>query len=259
MKLQLLPSSFDENGLASEQQHLSCFVINDSVAVDAGSLAMATNSLQKKQIRDVVLTHAHLDHIAGLPLFIDDLFDILDEPIRVYATREVIEVLKRDIFNWAVYPNFLELENKKGTVLKYRAFEVEREIVIKDLTFKPIEVNHLVPSIGYVISDGKTKIALTGDTAETDEFWRVINTEKNISAILIECAFPDQLKELAQSSHHLTPKILRKEIEKYTGEQCPIYVVNIKPMCFEEVVRQIKELNIENLQILQVGKVYEWI
>ncbi len=259
MKLQLLPSSFDENGLASEQQHLSCFVINDSVAVDAGSLAMATNSLQKKQIRDVVLTHAHLDHIAGLPLFIDDLFDILDEPIRVYATREVIEVLKRDIFNWAVYPNFLELENKKGAVLKYRAFEVEREIVIKDLTFKPIEVNHLVPSIGYVISDGKTKIALTGDTAETDEFWRVINTEKNISAILIECAFPDQLKELAQSSHHLTPKILRKEIEKYTGEQCPIYVVNIKPMYFEEVVRQIKELNIENLQILQVGKVYEWI
>ena len=35
---------------------------------------MAASSVQQSAIRDVVLTHAHLDHIAGLPLFIDDLF-----------------------------------------------------------------------------------------------------------------------------------------------------------------------------------------
>ncbi len=259
MKLQLLPSSFDENGFASERQHLSCFVIDDSVAVDAGSLAMATNPWQKKQIRDVVLTHAHLDHIAGLPLFIDDLFETLDEPIRVHATADVIKILKRDIFNWSIYPDFSELKNKNGAVLEYCAFEVGKEFVIKNLTFKPIEVNHRVPSIGCIISDGKTKIALTGDTAETDEFWQVVSTEKNLSAIFVECAFPDELRELAQSSHHLTPKILRREIEKYTGDRCPIYVVNIKPMYLRKVVRQIEELEIENLQILQLGKVYEWI
>ncbi len=259
MKLQLLPSSFDENGFASERQHLSCFVIDDSVAVDAGSLAMATNPWQKKQIRDVVLTHAHLDHIAGLPLFIDDLFEDLDEPIRVHATTDVIKILKRDIFNWSIYPDFSELKNKKGAVLEYCAFEVGNEIVIKNLTFKPIEVNHQVPSVGCIISDGKTKIAVTGDTAETDEFWRVINTEKNLNAIFIECAFPNELGELAHSSHHLTPMILSREIEKYTGERCPIYVVNIKPMYFREVVGQIEELQIENLQILRVGKVYKWI
>ena len=45
---------------------------------------MAASATQKKQIRDVVLTHAHLDHIAGLPLFIDDLFASLIEPVRIF-------------------------------------------------------------------------------------------------------------------------------------------------------------------------------
>ncbi|MCA1591022.1 MAG: MBL fold metallo-hydrolase, partial [Acidobacteria bacterium] len=99
MKLQLLPSSFDENGSASCRQHLTCFVIDDCVAIDAGSLAMAASEKQRRQIRDIVLTHAHLDHIAGLALFLDDLFATLDRPICVYATAEVIEVLERDVFN----------------------------------------------------------------------------------------------------------------------------------------------------------------
>ena len=108
MKLQLLPSTFDENGTASPRQHLSCFIVDDQVAIDAGSLAMAATAVQKKQIRDIVLTHAHLDHIAGLPLFIDDLFANLDAPVCVHAAPEVIETLERDIFNWAIYPRFSE-------------------------------------------------------------------------------------------------------------------------------------------------------
>ena len=74
MKIQLLPSTLDHKGCATARQHLSCFVIDDCVAIDAGSLAMSTTAEQKELIRNVVLTHAHLDHVAGLPLFIDDLF-----------------------------------------------------------------------------------------------------------------------------------------------------------------------------------------
>src|SRR3954464_8961290 len=120
MKLQLLPSTFEEDGRASARQHLACFVVDDLVAIDAGSLAMATTSVQKKQIRDVVLTHAHLDHIAGLPLFIDDLFATLTAPIRIHACHGVIEALESHIFNWSVYPRFSELANSNGAVIEYR-------------------------------------------------------------------------------------------------------------------------------------------
>lgn len=258
MKFQLLPSTFEENGTASPRQHLCCFVIDDTVAIDAGSLAMAATSRQKKQIRDVVLTHAHLDHIAGLPLFIDDLFASLDVPICVHAEAKVIEILERDIFNWEIYPRFSELENDIGAVMSYQEFNPAEEFSVKHLRLKAATVNHRVPTVGFIVSDGAVKFALSGDTAEMDGFWEVVNAEENLSTLLIECAFPDELEELARVSHHLTPKLLRAELEKFQQTECAVYVVNIKPMYREAVVRQIAALKIENLQILEVGRVYEW-
>lgn len=258
MKVQLLPSTFDENGQASARQHLSCFVVDNLVAIDAGSLAMATSFEQKKQIRDVILTHAHLDHIAGLPLYIDDLFATLRRPICVYATKEVIEVLERDIFNWSVYPRFSELENDNGKVMLYFPFEIGKEFTVKHLRVKAVEVNHKVPCVGFVISDGNATFALTSDTAEAGGFWEALNAEGDLSAVLVECAFPNELEELAHISYHLTPKNLKGELEKVADRNFPVYVVNIKPMYRDEIVAQIEDLKIENLHILEVGKIYEW-
>ncbi len=257
MKLQLLPSTFDENGRASARQHLSCLVIDDCVAIDAGSLAMAVSDVQRKQIRDIILTHAHLDHIAGLPLFIDDLFASLTEPIRIFAGAEVVEILERDVFNWSVYPRFSELSNKFGAVLEYKIFEVGEEFTARHLNIESISVNHKVPTVGFIIADGKTSFALSGDTARMDKFWEKINSVNKLDAILIECAFPNELNDLADISHHLTPEILQTELEKCSQKKCPIYVVNIKPMYREKVVSQLNALKIENLHILEIGKIYE--
>lgn len=258
MKFQLLPSTFDENGCASPRQHLACFVIDDLVAIDAGSLATASGARQKKQIRDIVLTHAHLDHIAGLPLFIDDLFAVLTEPIRVHATAEVIEILERDIFNWNVYPKFSRLRNDSGAVLEYRPFKIGREFSVRHLSFKSASVNHKVPSVGFIVSDGKKTFAMSGDTAEMREFWEAVNSEKKMDAILIECAFPNELKNLARDAHHLTPESLQREVAKLHHKNCPIFIINMKPMYRDEIVEQIADLKIENLQILEVAKIYDW-
>lgn len=258
MKIQLLPSTFDEKGCATLRQHLSCFIIDDCVAIDAGSLAMAASPTQRELVRNVVLTHAHLDHIAGLPLFVDDLFASLKVPIRIFATAEVIEILERDIFNWEIYPRFSELTNDNGAVLTYHPFEIGKSFAVNHLQIKSARVNHRVPTVGFVISDDKKTVAMTGDTAEMDEFWEVVNAEEKLDALLIECAFPDELEELAQISHHLTPKHLLKELKKLDCQDCPVYVINIKPMYFEEIVRQIENLKIENVKILEVGKSYEF-
>ena len=257
MKFQLLPSTFDENGRASARQHLACFVVDDLIAFDAGSLAMATTAEQKKHIRDVVLSHAHLDHVAGLPLYVDDLFATIKRPIQIHATPEVIEILERDIFNWSIYPRFSELENEHGVVLEYRPFEIEKEFTVKHLTVKAVGVNHKVPSVGFLVSDGRSRFALTSDTAAVNRFWEVVNETEELSAVMVECAFPDELGELACNSHHLTPRVLKKELGKLK-QNCPVYVVNIKPMYVEQVSRQLRALEIENLQILEVGKIYEF-
>ncbi len=256
MKLQLLPSTFDENGRASARQHLSCLVVDDCVSIDAGSLAMAVTDNQREQIRDIILTHAHLDHIAGLPLFIDDLFASLTEPIRIYASAEVAEVLERDVFNWSVYPRFSELSNEYGAIIEYKIFEAGNKFSARHLSIESIAVNHKVPTVGFVVSDGKTSFAMSGDTAQMDDFWQKINAEQNLGAILVECAFPNELADLAEVSHHLTPELLQAELNKCMQKTCPIYVVNIKPVYRDKVISQLEALNVENLHILEVGKIY---
>ena len=256
MKLRLLPSSFDSDGSASAKQHLTCFIVNDRVAFDAGSLAMGVSDIERRAVRDVVLTHAHLDHVAGLPLFLDDLFSTLTESVRVHASAEVIEALERDIFNWSVYPRFSELQNSNGPVIEYVPFSNGIEFAAGGLKIRPISVNHKVPSSGFVISDDENRVAITGDTSATHEFWSALDEVLNLDALLIECAFPDELSELADMSHHLTPSTLATELRGFGRDDCPKYVINIKPAYREKVISQIAALGIKNLQILEVGRTY---
>lgn len=258
MRAQLLPSTFDAGGRASARQHLTCFIIDNAVAFDAGSLAMACETNHYLSVRDIVLSHAHLDHIAGLPLFIDDLFASLTEPIRIHAAKEVIEVLERDIFNWSVYPRFSELRNDFGPVVEYRPFQFGCEVSVAHLSVRTVPVNHKVPSSGFIISDGNKRIAMTGDTSEIKEFWDAVNKEETLDALIIECAFPDELSDLADISHHLTPSRLRTELAKFQHVKCPIYIANLKPMYRDKTILQISELCLSNVEILEVGRTYEW-
>jgi len=257
MKVQVLPSTIDEDGRASARQHLLTMIVDDQVAIDAGCLAFSCSDLQREQIRDVVLTHAHLDHVAGLPLFIDDLFATTIEPIRVHGTPEMLEILERDIFNWSIYPRFSELRNGHGGVMEYRAFEPGSPISVKHLAIRAIPVNHKVPANGYIISDSSRSFAMTGDTAETEEFWRACNETSQLDAAFIECALPDEMADIAAVSFHLTPSKLRRELEKLTDRRYPVYIINIKPMYRSQVVKEIKALGLPDVHILEVGKVYD--
>ncbi len=258
MKIQMLPSSIDENGRASARQHLLTIIVDDCVAIDAGCLAISCSDVQREGVRDIILTHTHLDHIAGLPLFIDDLFGILREPIRIHATAEMIEILERDIFNWSIYPRFSELANDFGSVVEYHAVERGSNFEIKHLSVRSVGVNHPVSANGCIISDGDVSIAVTGDTAETDEFWAECNSTRDLKAVLVECAFPDELVDLARVSGHLTPQSLEREIAKLEKSDFPVYVINLKPMYRERIIEQISAANLERVEILGVGDIYEF-
>ena len=257
MKFQLLPSSFEDDGSPSARQHLACLVVNDLVAVDAGSLAMAANDEIRRQLRDVVLTHAHLDHIAGLPLYIDDLFASLDKPIKVHALKEVIEILERDVFNWSVFPRFSELHSAAGPPLVYDPVEFNDEFSVSSLRFKLFPADHKVPSAGVTVQEGEATVAITGDTATLSGLATAVSDVRGLNAILVECAFPDELAEIAKNSHHMTPALLADQLRRLEAP-CPVYVINIKPRYRDQVVQQLDRLNLANVEVMSIGKPYFW-
>jgi ribonuclease BN (tRNA processing enzyme) len=258
VNIQLLPSTFDAEGRATAEQRLTCFLIDDCVAVDAGSVALALTGPQRQLVRDIIVTHPHMDHIACLPIFIDDLFATLQEPIRVHATAEVIGLLERDVFNWNVYPRFSELTNDHGPVMKYVPITIGQEFKIKHLKVVAVPVNHIVPTVGLIISDDSTTIAFSSDTAETQEFWDVVNQRSGIDALLIETSFPNSMSELAEVTRHLTPASLGKELKKLSHNGLDILTVHLKPSYREQIVAELKALGLPNLNVMEPGRIYTW-
>lgn len=258
MKVQLLPSTFDGNGRATLEQRLTCYLIDDCVAIDAGSIAIALTAEQQNQVRDIIVTHPHMDHIASLPIFIDDLYPRLEAPMRVYATEEVIALLERDVFNWNVYPRFSELQNDFGPVMEYVPVPVDKEIKVAHLTISAIPVNHIVPTIGLIVSDGHSIVAFSSDTAETEEFWDAINRAPRVDALLIEASFPNSMAKLADVSRHFTPASLGAELNKLNHNGLDILAVHLKPAYRQTIIEELDALNIPKLKVMEPGKTYQW-
>jgi len=258
VRIQLLPSTFDAQGVANLEQRLTCFLIDDCVAVDAGSIAIALTNEQRSKVKDIIVTHPHMDHVASLPIFIDDLYPSLQEPMRVYATEEVIQLLERDVFNWNVYPRFSDLKNDYGPVMEYVPIPIGKPFRVAHLNVVAVPVNHIVPTVGLVVSDGRTSVAFSSDTAETEEFWKILNEMKDLDALMIEASFPNRMSKLAEVSRHFTPASLGQELTKLTHNGMDIMAVHLKPTYRDEIVAQLNALNIPKLSVMEPGRVYEW-
>jgi len=258
VRIQLLPSTFDGRGHATLEQRLTCFLIDDCVAVDAGSLGIALTSDQRSKVRNIIVTHPHMDHIASLPIFIDDLYPTLTEPVRVHATPEVIELLERDVFNWNVYPRFSDLRNNYGPVMEYVPIPIGSAFPVAHLSVIAVPVNHIVPTVGLIISDSSSSVAFSSDTAETDLFWDVVNDTPHLDALLIEASFPDNMAELAEVSRHFTPASLGRELKKLDHNGIDVLAVHLKPSYRDLIIRELYALNIPKLGVMEPGKTYSW-
>ncbi|HJQ30943.1 MAG TPA: 3',5'-cyclic-nucleotide phosphodiesterase [Pyrinomonadaceae bacterium] len=258
MRVKLLPSTIDAEGRASPEQRLSCFVVDGRVAIDGGSIAVGLSDGERGVVRDVVVTHPHMDHIATLPIYVDDLFGSLEEPVRVHATEEVCELLARDVFNGTVYPPFQDFHNGRTRVMEFVTFRPGEEFRVAHLTLKAVPVTHIVPTVGLVFTDGERTVAFSSDTSATEEFWHLVNREQRVDALLIEASFPNSLAKLAETSGHLTPDALGRELKKLAHRDLEILAVHLKPSFRQQLIAELEALRVPRLSPMAPGRDYEW-
>jgi ribonuclease BN (tRNA processing enzyme) len=121
-----------------------------------------------------------------------------------------------------------------------------------------VPVNHIVPTVGLVISDDKTTVAFSSDTYETEEFWELVNRTARIDALLIEASFPDSMAKLAEVSRHFTPALLNKELRKLDHNGLDILAVHLKPAYRDKLISELEALKIPRLSVMEPGRDYEW-
>lgn len=230
------------------------FLINDTLMLDAGTIGAALRLVDQKRIRHILLSHLHFDHIQGLPTLADNLVDDAVEPVVLASIAQVVEGLRTHIFNDKVYPDFLKLPTPKQPVFTCRTLEAGQENEIAGLRVTPIPVNHLVPTVGFLIREGTSTLLYSGDTYTTDDIWKAAANEPGLKAAFIETSFPDEMGELASVSKHLTPALFVREFQKIGRPDLPVYVYHLKPRFREEIMRQLARHKIRNLTVLEEGQ-----
>jgi cAMP phosphodiesterase len=228
-------------------QRPSAFLVDDRVLVDAGTVGGALSVAEQIEIQFALISHAHLDHTAGLAFLTDTLAMVAaDRRVTACSIAPVVEALRTHAFNDALWPNFTNIPSAAQSVLGFRTLPEEAESRVGELWVTPVLVEHTVPTTGFVFS---------GDTGPTKRIWQIAREMRGLKALIVETAFPNRLAPLAKASGHLTPEMLGQEIAKMPAD-LPIWVYHIKPQLYQETAEELAKIDPTRIHILEQGKTY---
>jgi ribonuclease BN (tRNA processing enzyme) len=240
------------HGGSSPSHRQTSFLVNSRVCVDAGAVTDALSLDEQALVRAVLVTHAHMDHVACLPFLVENVFGRRTEPLEIVAPEEIIAALKKHLFNDALWPDFSRLPNDLMPAVTFRVIPTGVPFEVAGLVATAVPVCHVVPTCGYILAEGGTSVVFSGDTGPTDELWRFARARRDVKGLFVECSFPNDLQDLADVSCHLTPATLHREMEKLPPG-APIYLYHMKPPTISRLRADIEALHDARLSILADG------
>lgn len=230
------------------------FLLDDFLLLDAGTVSLSLDREAQCKISHIFLTHAHLDHIKAIPFLLDNIVSSGQGcQLTILSGKEVIEDLKKNIFNNRIWPDFAALPTPAQPVIRYEEISPGQPVAVRGYAIYAATVNHSVPAYGYLI-ENSTKVAVvyTGDTGPTEEIWKLMG-EHRVKVLIVEVSFPDEMTELALTSRHLTPSLLAVEIQKMSVLPERVYITHLKPYHKDIIRAQLARLGHPGIIVLEDG------
>jgi len=251
MKIRVL-GAYGAEGLG---QRPTSFLVNDRLLIDAGTVGGALTLPEQTQIEHALITHSHLDHVAGLAFLTETLaFRETRAPLTVASLESVVNALRVGVFNNMAWPDFAQIPSD-APVMKYRTLVEEAEQRVGDAWVTPVAVNHAVPTTGFIVHDGGTGFLFSGDTGPTEALWKAARGLRGLRAAFVECAFPNRMAKLAAVAGHLTPELLRREVDKLPAD-IPVWIYHVKPQFYDEIAAELSRVDAARITILEQDKTY---
>ncbi|MGE0874142.1 MAG: MBL fold metallo-hydrolase [Burkholderiales bacterium] len=237
MRLRVLGCS---GGIGGRHLRTTSFLVDSDVLIDAGTGVGDLSLAELSLIDHIFVTHSHLDHVTSIPFLVDTVGGMRSKPVVVHATRATTEILKNHLFNWSIWPDFSEIPSPEQPFMRYEEVEVGRTVTIDGRDFTAIPASHTVPAVGYHLDSGKAGLVFSGDTGPNDALWEVVNRVRNLKYLIIETAFSNKERQLAEVSRHLCPQMLAEELAKLE-RSAEIYITHLKPGEIELTMQEIED------------------
>jgi ribonuclease BN (tRNA processing enzyme) len=256
VRITLLPSAAGPRA-DLRLERLTSFLVNDTVAIDAGSLAFALPPEDLLRINHLFLSHTHLDHLASLPAFLDIAHTPGPDCPTLHGSDEVLECLRRDLFNDRLWPDFINMPPGRSPFLRLEALPAGRPVEVEGLRITAVPVHHAVPTVGFLVDDGKAAVVISSDTGPTDEIWKWAAAVPHLRAAFVEATFPERMAWLAEVSGHLTPSLLAREVKKLNRD-VPLFAYHLHARYRDEVAGELAALGLPRLTVAPSGQVLEF-
>lgn len=233
-------------------------IVNETVALDAGSLGLLTPVELQAKVGQLFLSHSHIDHIGTLPLFLDNVFQAKVPPPKIYATEEVHACLRSDLFNDRVWPDLARISREVDiTFYEPITLHAEQAVEVDGLQITPVALHHLVPTMGFLLKENQRVVAVVSDTAPTARVWELLAQEDELNGVFLEASFPNSHQWLADKARHLTPQTFAEQIDRLPAD-VPVYAVHLKAGFRDEIIRDLEALQRPNVHIGVPGETYEF-
>jgi ribonuclease BN (tRNA processing enzyme) len=231
------------SGAIAKDCRTTSFLIDRDVLVDAGTGVGDLTLDEMRAVDSVLLTHSHLDHIAALPLMVDSVAAQRQKPLVIYALAGTIAALKAHIFNDVIWPDFTRIPSVAQPFVSFQEIQIGQTLQFHNKVVEVLPAVHTVPAAGFAITSGNGCWVFSGDTERNPAFWQRIN-QLNVAMLVIETAFSNREKELAQRSLHLSPESLAQELDNIDrNKRFPIFITHTKPAETEMIMSEIQRFD----------------
>jgi 3',5'-cyclic-nucleotide phosphodiesterase len=244
------------HGGETPKHRTSAFVVDDRLAIDAGSLTSGLDLKAQCALEGVLVSHAHLDHVRDLATLADNRNQNRSPPLIVAGTKETIAVLKKHFFNGLLWPDFSKIPNTRTPAIRFLEMPLEKVTTVAGFRVKAIGVSHTIETCAFTVTNKGGTLGYSGDTGPTDRLWEVLSETPDLKALLMEVSFPNAEAKLAHVSGHHTPATLAKDLAKLApgiAKELPVLLYHIKPSFQAVVERECAKLRGLNLTVCALG------
>lgn len=246
VRLQVLGCS----GSIASGSRTTAFLLDDNVLIDAGTGVgdLALDAMAR--VDDILVSHSHLDHVLAIPLLADSVMKLRlaqpeRGPIRVHGLPETLAALRAHLFNGQLWPDFTSIPSAAYPIIRLLPFAIGDTLYFgqgdAERRVEVLPASHTVPACGFAVDSDEGWWVYSGDTGPNPALWAALKGRR-IAHLIIETAFGDDERWLADLSGHLAPSSLATELAQLDGS-VPVHITHPKPGEVAAVVAQIRAID----------------